>query len=217
MLSALLRRSMISRIAAVPRFLLGTPAGWVTMSGAGLGWAVMQHKFGCSDNFFEGRFVTDKDPDAVVDFYSAEELLKIIAIFPFAFDFVMAGVKWDTEAPTEEGMLLSLDESHMLVQLVGMEVSFEIIETEIETADGETVVASFSRHERFINYVPLLPDLFGIKILLWDQTWDFGYNRLADGRLEVHHKGEKFHGPWPVPPRSRAEPSRAGAHRACVR
>ena len=129
--------TMLGRLASVPRFLLTKPAGWVTMASAGLDWAVMQHKFGCSDNFFEGTFVTDKDPDAVVDFYSAEELLKIIAIFPFAFDFVMAGVKWDTDAPTEEGMLLSLDESHMQVQLVGMEVSFEIIEREEETADGE--------------------------------------------------------------------------------
>jgi len=53
------------------------------------------------------------------------------------------------------------------------------------------------RHERFIDWVPLLADL-GYKQLLWDQTWTFGFNRLEDGTVEVYHHGEKFQGPWPV-------------------
>ena len=68
-------------------------------------------------------------------------------------------------------MFLSLDESHMNVKYVGMEVSFEIIEEEDEDDD---MIVSFSRHERFKNYVPLLADM-GIKIRLWDQTWNYGY------------------------------------------
>lgn len=65
------------------------------------------------------------------------------------------------------------------------------------------------RHERFIDWVPFLSQLelpWGgyrnrknyCKILLWDQTWTYGFKRLNDGTYEVYHHGEKFLGPWPV-------------------
>ena len=150
---------------------LATPSGFAAVGIGFYGWLLLDWKFGEAEDFFDGRFITEKDPEALVDFYSAEELLKIIAILPIFFDFVMGGVEWDTEAPEEKTMLLSLDESHMNVKYVGMEVSFEIIEEEDEDED---IVVSFSRHERFKNYVPLLADM-GIKIRLWDQTWNYGY------------------------------------------
>jgi len=84
----------------------------------------------------------------------------------------------------------------MRVKLLGMEVSFEIIEHE-EEVDGETKLVSFLRHERFIDWFPLLADL-GIKILLWDQTWRYGFDRLPDGTIEVYHRCEHFTGPWPI-------------------
>jgi len=158
---------------------------------------VMQTELGSSDHFFDGKFVTDKDPDAVAEFYQAEDLLKIIAVFPFLFDQFMNKVVPDGNEATEETALLSLGETHFSMKLLGMEVSFEIIEQEEENADGETHLASFIRHERFIDWVPLLADM-GVKILLWDQTWKYGFRTIEDGKIEVYHHGEKFHGPWPI-------------------
>lgn len=83
------------------------------------------------------------------------------------------------------------------MKYLGMEVSFEIIEQEEEDADGESKVSQFLRHERFIDWVPLLADR-GIKILLWDQTWSFGFKKREDGKLEVYHRGDRFKGPWPI-------------------
>merc|ERR1711907_350281 len=82
------------------------------------------------------------------------------------------------------------------MKYLGMEVSFEIIEHE-EEIDGEDKVTSFLRHERFIDWMPLLNDL-GVKLLLWDQTWSFGFDRREDGKFEVYHHGDRFHGPWPI-------------------
>jgi len=160
------------------------------------GSTTLQHYFGSSDNFFEGRFTTKKDPDDLAEFYQAEDLLKIIAVIPLFFNLFMNKVDPDTEMPTEDSMLLSVEETHFRVRLFGMEVSFEIIQHE-EEIDGETKPTSFMRHERFIDWVPILAD-FGYKQLLWDQTWMFGFDRKEDGSIEVYHRGEKFEGPWPI-------------------
>ena len=41
----------------------------------------------------DGRFITEKDPTALVDFYQAEELLHIIAVFPIFFSLFMDKVR----------------------------------------------------------------------------------------------------------------------------
>ena len=164
---------------------------------AGGGCATAQWCYGDSDqDFFEARFKTNKDPDDLAEFYQAEDLLKIIAVFPFLFDLFMDKVEPDTEVPTEETALLSLDETRFRVRLLGMDVSFEITQQE-EEIDGETKPTSFMRHERFIDWVPLFAD-WGYKQLLWDQTWTYGFDRLEDGTIEVYHRGENFKGPWPI-------------------
>lgn len=160
------------------------------------GSVTMQYYLGSSDNFFHGKFVTTKDTDDLAEFYQAEDLLRIIAVFTFTFNLFMNKVVPDGESATEETALISLDETHFNVKHLGMEVSFEIIEKE-EEIDGETKLTSFKRHERFIDWVPLLND-FGIKKMLWDQTWVYGFDRREDGTVEVYHHGEKFQGPWPI-------------------
>jgi len=160
------------------------------------GWLALQHFFGSSDDFFEGKFTTKQDPEDLVEFYQAEELLKIIAMHPFFFDLFMNKVDPDPEAVEEETALLSLEETHFRVKNLGMEVSFEIKQEESEI-DGETKTTTFMRHERFIDWVPGLSD-YGVKVLLWDQTWTYGFRRLPSGTVEVFHRGEKFHGPWPI-------------------
>jgi len=172
--------------------------------------ALMQAWFGTQDDprypVFEGKFITDKNVDAVKDFYQAEELLHIIAVFPVFFDLFMNKVDFDTAEMTEDTALLKHEEApgtagpsaevHLNVKMIGMEVSFEIIE-QCEEIDGEEVLTHFCRHERFIDWVPLLNE-WGRKILLWDQTWKFEMNRLEDGRYEVKHECTKFQGPFPI-------------------
>jgi hypothetical protein len=75
-------------------------------------------------------------------------------------------------------------------------VSFEIIQQE-EEIDGEDVITYFCRHERVIDWFPILSE-FGKKILLWDQTWKFEFTRLEDGDYEVTHLCTKFIGPFPI-------------------
>eukprot|EP00933_Yihiella_yeosuensis_P034551 TRINITY_DN28021_c0_g1_i1.p1 TRINITY_DN28021_c0_g1~~TRINITY_DN28021_c0_g1_i1.p1 ORF type:complete len:396 (-),score=94.91 TRINITY_DN28021_c0_g1_i1:174-1361(-) len=160
------------------------------------GSCTLQHFFGDADDFFYGKFITNKDPDDLAEFYQAEDLLKIIAVHPFLFNLFMNKVDPDVEMPKKETALLSLDETHFHVRGLGMEVSFEIIQTD-EMINGEEKPTSFMRHERFVDWVPLLND-FGYKQLLWDQTWVYGFKRLENGTVEVYHHGQKFKGPWPI-------------------
>jgi len=157
---------------------------------------LIQDYLGTKIDFFHGSFITDKNPDDIAEFYQAEDLLKIIAIHPFMFSLFMDKVKVGESPESEEEAHLSMEESRMVVQNLGMEASFVISEEE-EEIDGENVKTSFKRYERFLDYVPILHDE-GNKVLLWDQTWTFGFNRTEDGRTEVYHTGHRYYGPWPV-------------------
>merc|ERR1719478_503309 len=130
----------------------------------------MQYYLGSSDDFFSGSFVTTKDLDALAEFYQAEDLLKIIAIHPIFFELFMNKVNPEENEITEDTALLNAEnETKFHVRGLGMEVSFEIIQQEAEV-DGESKPVSFQRHERFVDWFPLLNEL-GIKVMLWDQTW----------------------------------------------
>ena len=128
------------------------------------------------EDFFEHKFITNKDPDAIVDFYSTEDFLQILGVFPLAIHFVLAGVEWDLE---RENTMKVYD---------SMEISFTLEEQEAD--DG--TVGFFQKRERFKNYLPLT------KFILWDQTQCYGYRRKEDGRIEVFHRGESFTGPLPI-------------------
>lgn len=161
------------------------------------GCCTMQYYLGSSDDFFSGSFVTTKDLDALAEFYQAEDLLKIIAIHPIFFELFMNKVNPEENEITEDTALLNAEnETKFHVRGLGMEVSFEIIQQEAEV-DGESKPVSFQRHERFVDWFPLLNEL-GIKVMLWDQTWTYGFKRREDGKVEVYHHGEKFVGPWPI-------------------
>lgn len=172
--------------------------------------ALMQAWYGTQDNpyqpVFEEKYTTKKDPEALSDFYQAEELLRIIAINPIFFNLFMNKVDFDTAEMTEETAILPTSEAegtagveaevHLNVKGLGMEVSFEIIKQE-EEIDGEEVLTHFCRHERFIDWVPFLYEM-GIKIMLWDQTWKFMFDRQENGEYVVTHKCTKFAGPFPI-------------------
>lgn len=128
------------------------------------------------EDFFYYSFITDKDPDAIIDFYSTEDFLQILGIFPFALHFVLAGVVWDLEKENTNTVYQS------------MEISFTLEEEE----DDDGVVGFFQKRERFKNFIPLT------SFLLWDQVQCYGYKRREDETVEVFHRGEYFHGPMPI-------------------
>jgi len=171
---------IIGRLGGMGKALFTTPAGWATLGTAGIGNYYLQQQFGTGKDFFHHKFTTTKDPDKIVDFYSTEEFLQILGIFKFATDFVLAGVVWSTDTDQKNTVWNA------------MEISFDITEREMQTADGKTVVAFFNKRERFQNYIPYTD------ILLWDQVQNYGYRRKQDGTIEVQHHGERFYGPWPV-------------------
>ena len=78
------------------------------------------------------KFKTTKDADAIADFYSTEDFLQILGIFPMAIHFVLAGVDWD---PKRENTMKVWD---------SMQISFDITEKE-EIIDGKTAVTMFNK------------------------------------------------------------------------
>ena len=53
-----------------------------------------QMKFGHTENFIERKFKTNKNPDDLVDFYSGEDLLKIIAFDENVFKLMLSGTRF---------------------------------------------------------------------------------------------------------------------------
>ena len=51
-------------------------------------------KFGHTENFIERKFKTNKNPDDLVDFYSGEDLLKIIAFDENVFKLMLSGTRF---------------------------------------------------------------------------------------------------------------------------
>jgi len=187
--------------AAVGRRLLGLMKGHVIlpMPVAAFGFFavnnLVQDYFGTGKDFFHGSFTTRKDPDDIAEFYQAEDLLKVVAGHPFFFRLFMDKVVVGDTPVEENEALLCVDESRMTVKNLGMEVAFEITDQE-EDFEGKTI-RTFTRHERFLDYIPVLND-WGFKVLLWDQTWTYGFRCHEGGLVEVYHHGNDFYGPWPV-------------------
>jgi hypothetical protein len=155
----------------------------------------LQSYFGTGKDFFYHSYVTKKSPDDIVELYQAEDLLKIIAGHPIFFKLFMDKVVVGETPATEKEAMLSVEESRMDVKTLGMEVAFEITDQE-EEVDGETM-RTFKRYERFTDFFPILNE-WGFKVLLWDQTWTYGFRCRPDGTTEIYHHGHDFYGPWPI-------------------
>jgi hypothetical protein len=155
----------------------------------------IQLYLGSGKDFFHHSYVTKKNPDDLVEFYQAEDLLKIIAGHPIFFKLFMDKVQVGPTPETDKDAMLSVEESRMDVKTLGMEVSFVITDEE-EEVDGENI-RHFKRYERFTDFVPLLNE-WGHKFLLWDQIWTYGMKCRPDGTTEIYHHGHDFYGPWPI-------------------
>ena len=89
----------LRRLAGVGYRVATSPLGIFAGGSAVVGGIAAQPYLGNQKDFFSHKFIVEKgkDPDAIVDFYSTEEFLQILGIFPFAISFVLAGVKWEEE------------------------------------------------------------------------------------------------------------------------
>jgi hypothetical protein len=195
-LTAKLPEIITNRMGAATGKKVLLPMPFAILVGAYTVNLTLQYFLGTKKDFFYDSFETNKDADAIADFYQAEDLLKIIAMHPFFFGLFMDKVVVGETPEKEQDALLAVGENKMIVKRLGMEAVFEILEEE-EEVDGESQRKTFKRHERFLDYVPFLAD-WGFKVLLWDQTWTYGFRRLDNGKLQVYHKGEYFYGPWPI-------------------
>ena len=53
--------------------------------------------FGSQEDFFDYRFITNKDPDALADFYGTEDFMQMYCVFPFMEEMMMRGSHFDDE------------------------------------------------------------------------------------------------------------------------
>merc|ERR1719310_1400181 len=109
-----------------------TRAGQTTLGLTGGGLVLSFQVMADSTDFFEETFITTKDPDAIVDFYSTEDFLQILGIFPFAIHAILAGVEWDAKA----------EQPNTVWNM--MRISFDITEKE-EQINGQDVVTFFNK------------------------------------------------------------------------
>lgn len=156
-----------------------SPFGLMTIGSTAATLVYTFQQYADEKDWFNYSFKTTKDPDAIVDFYSTEDFLQILGIFPISIHMILAGVEWDNKS-----------ENTMDVWNT-MRISFDITEKE-EKIDGKDVVTMFNKRERFVQYIPFT------RYLLWDQVQNYGYKMLPDGTIQVIHNGESFYGPWPV-------------------
>ena len=82
----------LRRLAGVGYRVATSPLGIFTGGAAagGIEFESLRDYLGNQKDFFSHVIVEKgKDPDAIVDFYSTEEFLQILGIFPFAISFVL--------------------------------------------------------------------------------------------------------------------------------
>ena len=152
--------------------------------GAGVltgGLVAGQYFFGSADNFYDHRFITKADPDAMAEFYGNEDFMEIFCVFPFMVDFMMRSGHFDDAGHV-----------HTFGLPGSMEVSMQFEEYEEDTTgDGENdTVTCFNKQERFHD------TLFGFP--MWDMVQNFGFKSNGDGTTEVYHYGERIRAPFPI-------------------
>jgi len=157
--------------------------------------AGLQYQYGQGDDFFDFRFVTDKKPNDLAEFYGSEDFMEIFCIFPFVVEFMMKNGEFQADAVPGYDQTVN---TFGFGGKGGMEVSMAFDEGEIDTTgDGKPdTIAYFNKRERFKDWAPFLPKY--MEVVFWDLTQNFGYTQRADGTCEVYHHGETFYGPFPI-------------------
>lgn len=144
--------------------------------GGGLLLAGLHSATGSSNDFYDYRFKSHKDPDDLASFYGGEEFMELFCILPIVGKIMMRNGRFD-----EEGNVITTGiPGQMKVSMV--------FSDEMNDSTGET--DWFNKRERFRN------TLFGYTC--WDMVSNFGFRTLEDGSRECYHFGEYFHGNLPV-------------------
>eukprot|EP00522_Entomoneis_paludosa_P013744 CAMPEP_0172444010 /NCGR_PEP_ID=MMETSP1065-20121228/4163_1 /TAXON_ID=265537 /ORGANISM="Amphiprora paludosa, Strain CCMP125" /LENGTH=673 /DNA_ID=CAMNT_0013194427 /DNA_START=19 /DNA_END=2040 /DNA_ORIENTATION=+ len=180
-LSAGARRSLVS----APRYLPSAKflpsqlrsqknLGYKVAGAAFVGCSVGQYYFGNQKDFYDYRFITEKDPDDLAGFYGSESFMDLFCVLPFMGTLMMRGGYFDDEGTVHTTGL----PGEMLVSMVF---------SDEEDDDGTT--KWFNKRERF-------RDVF-LGFTCWDMVTNFGFEKLPDGRVMVYHHGEYFSGSIP--------------------
>jgi len=146
------------------------------LTGGLIGALAAQSFYGSGSDYFEHRFIVNKDPDDLAGFYGGEEFMELYTIFPIVGTLLMRGGEFDDRGVVHTYGL----PGEMLVYM-----AFTDGENE-ETGDVEW----FNKRERFKDVC------FGYT--MWDQVTNFGFHTLPDGRVECYHHGEYFVGNLPL-------------------
>jgi hypothetical protein len=140
--------------------------------------AALQAKYGHTRNFYEYRFLTDKNPDDLASFYGGEEFMELYCVLPVIGSVLMRGAEFDDEG---------------VVHTQGLPGKLEVSMVFSDETDQDTnVIAWFNKRERF-------KDVWR-GYTTWDMVTNFGFETKPDGRIECYHTGEYFRGN--VPPLS---------------
>jgi hypothetical protein len=146
----------------------------------GLGLGATQYAFGNADTFFEHKFITNKKPMDLADFYGTEDFMELFCVFPFMVSFMIRNAAFDDDGTIHAFGLLGPGE---------LEIHIDFSE---EEKDGE--LSWFNKKESFRDHAPAF--LGGFK--LWEMTQNFGYHLKDDGTCEVYHHGASFSGFFPM-------------------
>ena len=156
---------------------LAIGAGMITV-----GCVAGQTFFGSEEHFYDHRFVTDADPNALAEFYGNEDFMEIFCVFPFMVDFMMRSGYFDDNGHVHTFGLPPI--------ISNMVVSMQFDEREEEDESGEANTVCFNKKERF----KCTDAVFGNT--LWEMVQNFGYATRDDGKIEVYHYGQKWQGPF---------------------
>jgi len=156
---------------------LAIGAGMITV-----GCVAGQTFFGSEEHFYDHRFVTEADPNALAEFYGNEDFMEIFCVFPFMVDFMMRSGYFDDNGHVHTFGLPPI--------ISNMVVSMQFDEREQEDESGEANTVCFNKKERF----KCTDALFGNT--LWEMVQNFGYATREDGKIEVYHYGQKWQGPF---------------------
>jgi len=134
-----------------------------------------QAMFGSGTDFYEYKFIVNKDIDDVAGFYGSDEFMELYSVFPFVSNLMMRQGYFD-----EDG----------IVHTVGVpgEMLVSMVFTDEEDEDGKT--KWFNKRERFKDVC--------LGYTCWEEVCNFGVRTLEDGKVEVYHHGEYFVGNLPV-------------------
>jgi len=157
----------LNRNRRVNKFVLAGAGTLLSLSG-------LQYLYGSEKDFFEYRFITNKDIDDVASFYGGEEFMELFCVIPFMGTLMMRGADiCDDGTIRTTGLPGTLTVSMVFSD---------------EEADDESTMW-FNKRERF-------KDVW-LGLTMWDMVTNFGVERLPDGRIECYHHGEYFHGKIP--------------------